>query len=110
MLWEFSSQFAGDRAPPSEETASSATVSGTPPKVLPTGLPFAEHEPTAPQVLPTVVMAGDGALVGEPQVAVLVGVTEVVVGGGTAGGEEVTVGAAPTIGKLGTMPRPSKEP
>src|SRR5271169_1093559 len=60
MLWEFSSQFAEDRATPSEDTASSATVSGTPPKVLPTGLPFAEHEPTAPQVLPTVVMAGDG--------------------------------------------------
>src|ERR1700722_13820648 len=62
MLWEFSSQFAEDMATPSKDTARSATVSGTPPKVLPTGLPLAEHEPTAPQVLPTVVMAAAGVV------------------------------------------------
>src|SRR5580704_1969235 len=100
MLWEFSSQFAEDMATPSKDTARSATVSGTPPKVLPTGLPLAEHEPTAPQVLPTVVMAAADSLVGVPELASFVGAAEVVVGG-----DELAVGAAPTMGSLGTMPR-----
>jgi cytoskeletal protein RodZ len=72
MAWEFSSQAAEDSATPSEDTASSATVSGTPPNSLPTALPLAEHEPTAPQVLPTVVKAGDAAVLVVELVVVVV--------------------------------------
>src|ERR1700722_5970627 len=76
MAWEFSSQAAEDIPTPSEETASSATVSGTPPNSLPTALPFAEHEPTAPQVLPTVVTAGDAAVL-FVELMVVVGIRDV---------------------------------